>query len=259
MIDSHCHLNYDYSPKLPEDLVKESLAAGVSHLVTIGTESKNFDEIQKIAHQFKNVFYTVGVHPHEAGPMQDSDLEAMRKHAKDPKCRAIGEIGLDYFYKHSDPSEQKRRFRQQLEVALEVGLPVVIHGREADDDILEALKWYAPQVKKGVTPGVMHCFTSSQRLGEEAIALGFLISFSGILTFKSAHSLHASALAFPLEHLMVETDAPYLAPIPYRGKKCEPSMVVQTATKLAEIKRVSLAEVDRVTTENAKKFFAIVD
>lgn len=256
-IDSHCHLNHDYSPKTYTDLVNEAHAAGVSHLITIGTEISTLAGVQKISDSFPNVFHTVGVHPHEAGTLSDSDLTVLEAAAKHPKCRAIGEIGLDYHYDHSPRDVQILRLTQQLDLAAKLRLPVVIHSREGEEDLLVALEKYAGKLPAGQIPGVIHCFTGTIPFGKACLALGFYISFSGILTFKKAEEVHAAARTFPLEKLLVETDSPYLAPIPYRGKKCEPQMVRLTAQKLAELKGISLEEVARVTTENSRRVFGI--
>ncbi|MCM2278839.1 MAG: TatD family hydrolase [Oligoflexia bacterium] len=257
LIDSHCHLNYDYAPKSVDDLVREAAAAGVGTLLTIGTELATIDQVREISERFPNVFHTVGVHPHEAVTLSAADVERLRQAAKHPKCRAIGEIGLDYYYDHSPREIQRDRLERQLALALELGLPVVIHGRDAESDLLAALREYAARVPSGRSPGVIHCFSGTVEFGRACLALGFHISFSGILTFKTAESLREAAREYPLDRLLVETDAPYLAPVPNRGKKCEPAMVRFTAQKLAELKGLSVAEVARATTENARRVFGI--
>ncbi|MCM0607097.1 MAG: TatD family hydrolase [Xanthomonadaceae bacterium] len=265
LIDSHCHLNYEYTPKSTDDLVREATESGVSHMVTIGTEIATLQATSEIAEKYANVYFTAGVHPHESETMKDEDIAVLEKFARHKKCRAIGEIGLDYYYKHSAREPQIKRLRDQLDLALKVGQPIVVHSREAEEDLLPELTMYAksfPQGEKNKdgTPrpiGAIHCFTGTRAFGEACMNLGFLISFSGILTFKSATDLQECARAFPLEKLMVETDSPYLAPIPMRGKKCEPAMVRYTAVKLAELKGVTLDEVARVTSANAKAMFRI--
>lgn len=257
LIDSHCHLNYEYTPKTVDDLVREAHQAGVTHLVTIGTEIPTLPATCEISEKYDSVFFTAGVHPHETESMQDSDLTILEKYARHKKCRAIGEIGLDYYYKHSPREPQIKRLRDQLDLALKTEQPIVIHSREGEEDLLPELTVYAKSVTPGKPVGAIHCFTGTRQFGEACIDLGFLISFSGILTFKNAVDLQECARVFPLDRLMVETDSPYLAPIPMRGKKCEPSMVKFTAQKLAELKGVSLEEVARVTSTNAKKLFRI--
>jgi TatD DNase family protein len=257
LIDTHCHLNYDYAPKSTEDLVNEAKAQGVGTLVTIGVDPGTLDTVQKISEKFENVYHTVGYHPHDSIEIQDEDLVALEKAAHHPKCRAIGEIGLDYHYDHSPREVQQKHLLSQLEIALRTQLPVVIHSREGEEDLLKALTAYAARVKPGAIPGVIHCFTGTKEFGRACLALGFYISFSGILTFKNAEDLRECAREFPLERILVETDSPYLAPIPHRGKKCEPSMVRLTAMKLAEVKGIAVEEVARVTTANARRFFRI--
>jgi TatD DNase family protein len=257
LIDSHCHLNYDYSPKSADDLVREAHAAGVVAMVTVGTEIATIEAMVAISDRHAQVYHTVGVHPHEAATISDGDMARLEAAAAHPKCRAIGEIGLDYHYDHSPREIQRQQLEQQLELALKLKLPVVIHSRDAEPDLLEALTRYAQRVAPGGIPGIIHCFSGTQAFGQACIELGFYISFSGILTFKTAEELRTAARAFPLERLLVETDSPYLAPIPFRGKKCEPSMVRMTAQKLAEVKGLPLEEVARVTTENSRRVFRI--
>lgn len=257
LIDTHCHLNYDYAPKSTEDLINEAKAQGVGTLVTIGVDPGSLETVQKISEKHENVYHTMGFHPHDSIDIKDEDLVALEKAAHHPKCRAIGEIGLDYHYDHSPREVQQKWFEAQLEIALRTKQPVVVHSREGEDDLLRALTAYAARVEKGAIPGVIHCFTGTRDFGRACLDLGFFISFSGILTFKNAEDLRESAREFPLERLLVETDSPYLAPIPHRGKKCEPSMVRLTATKLAEVKSISLEEVAKVTTANARRFFRL--
>lgn len=219
LVDSHCHLNYDYAPKSTADLITEAMQDGISHFITIGVEIGKTAELESISSQFENVFHTVGMHPHEAVTWKDEMSDQVRQFAKNPKCRAIGEIGLDYHYTHSDPESQKRVLKIQLNLALELGLPIVIHSRDAEADLLPELERYAKKVPSGKPVGVIHCFTGTQAFGLACIDLGFYISFSGILTFKTAADLRECAGIFPLDKIMVETDSPYLAPIPFRGKK----------------------------------------
>jgi TatD DNase family protein len=257
LIDSHCHLNYDYSPKTLKDLLHEAHLADVAALVTIGTDLKTLPEIQQISEQNENVFHSVGVHPHDAIEMKDEDIAVLESAAAHPKCRAIGEIGLDYHYDHSPRDVQRKRLEQQLDLALRVKKPIVIHSREGEEDLLEALTRYAGKLSPGEIPGIIHCFTGTVPFGQACLELGFYISFSGIITFKKADDVRAAALAYPIERILVETDSPYLAPIPHRGKKCEPHMVKQTALKLAELKQMSFEDVARITTENSCRVFKI--
>ena len=255
LIDTHCHLHYDYAPKSTADLVREAAEQGIHTLITVGVDIASIEPIQKISEAHERVYHTVGVHPHDAVTIKESDLDTLRKAAAHPKCLAIGEIGLDYYYKHSLPEVQIPVLEQQLGLALEMSLPVVIHSRDAEKDLLLSLTRYAGSCK-GI-PGIIHCFTGTQAFGEACIALGFYISFSGIFTFKNAEDLRIAAKAFPLDRLLVETDSPYLAPIPFRGRKCEPAMVRFTAQKLAEVKGISFEELALATTQNARRAFSL--
>lgn len=257
LIDSHCHLNYDYAPKTVDDLVREARQADVRAMVTIGTDLPSIAQVRAISEKYPDVYHSVGVHPHEAVTLSDADSQMIEKAALHPKCRAIGEIGLDYHYDHSPREVQRQRLDQQLEIALSVTKPIVIHSREGEDDLLESLTRYAKKLNPGAIPGIIHCFTGTEKFGHACIDLGFYISFSGIITFKKAEDVRVAAAAFPLERLLVETDSPYLAPIPHRGKKCEPSMVKLTALKLAEVKGVTFEELAQVTTRNSCRVFDI--
>lgn len=257
LIDSHCHLNFDYAPKDEGMLLKEARETGVVAFVTIGTDMKTLPLLAGFSERNADVYHTVGVHPHDSIEMQDGDLAKLEAATKHPRCRAIGEIGLDYHYDNSPRDVQRKRLQDQLELALAVKLPVVIHSRKAEDDLLAALTDYAKKLPSGAVPGVIHCFTGTRGFGQACLDLGFYVSFSGILTFKTAEDLRESAKIFPLERLVVETDSPFLAPIPFRGKKCEPYMVKQTAQKLAEVKGTTIEEVARITTANSRRLFGI--
>jgi TatD DNase family protein len=257
LIDSHCHLNYDYAPKTTDDLVREAALADVRALVTIGTDLKTIAQVQAISEKYPNVFHSVGVHPHDAIDLEDGDFARLEGAAKHPKCRAIGEIGLDYHYDHSPRDVQQKRLEQQLDLALKLGKPIVVHSREGEEDLLRILTAYAKRVPSGAIPGVIHCFTGTKTFGQACLDLGFYISFSGIITFKKAEEVREALAAFPLERILVETDSPYLAPMPHRGKKCEPSMVKLTAMKVAEVKGVSFDQVAQMTTANSCRVFGI--
>jgi TatD DNase family protein len=258
LIDTHCHLNYDYdNGKTAVDLVRECSENGVSHLITIGTEPENFDTVQQISNQFPNVFHTIGVHPHDASKVDDQVLSVMRPYLNHPKCVAVGEIGLDYYYEHSDRLKQQKECEAQIELALDSKKPLVIHSRDGEDDLLKILKPYASRHPGGYSLGVIHCFSGSEDFAQACIDLGFYISFSGIFTFKNSESLRLMAKRFPFERLLVETDAPFLAPVPLRGKKCEPYMVKFTALKLAEVLGLPFEEVARQTTKNAIACFGL--
>ena len=257
LIDSHCHLNYDYLPKSLEEVLTEARLAGVEALITIGTDLASIGEIQAISEKYPYIYHTVGVHPHDAIVLKPDDMPALEQAGRHSKCRAIGEIGLDYHYDHSPRETQKSVLKMQLDLARQLGLPVVIHSREGEEDLLQALTEYSRQLPAGAIPGVIHCFSGSVTFGQACVDLGFYISFSGILTFKKADEVRTAAQLYPLDKILVETDAPFLAPIPYRGKKCEPSMVKLTALKLAELRGISFEEVAQVTTANSKRVFRI--
>lgn len=256
LIDTHCHLNYEYDQgKTAEDLVAEAKANGVDYLITIATEEANFETVQKISESIPNVFHTIGVHPHEASLVNETTLKVMRPLLDHPKCVAVGEIGLDYYYEHSDRLKQQQECWSQMEVAIDAKKPLVIHSRDGEDDLLPLLTRYAKAMPAGASPGVIHCFSGTEPFARACMDLGFFISLSGIFTFKNTESLRQMVKGFPLDRLLVETDSPYLAPVPMRGKKCEPFMVKHTALKLAEVLGMSLDELASVTSQNAKRCF----
>jgi TatD DNase family protein len=252
LVDSHCHLDFPDFAEERSAVVARAVAAGVGRMVTISTRVRRFDQIVAIVDAHPEVFCSVGTHPHNAGEEPDvsaADLVSLSRH---PKCVAIGEAGLDYHYDKSPRPAQAQGFRTHIAAARETGLPLVIHARKADDDIGDILEAESGQ---GAFPFVMHCFSSGRRLAERALALGGYISFSGILTFKNSGDLRAIARDVPRERLLVETDAPYLAPIPFRGKRNEPAYTAHTARVLAETIGVSDAEIAALTTENFFRLF----
>ena len=258
LIDTHCHLNYEYEGgRGPGDLVADALKNGVETLITIATEPENFERVQKISEQFINVYHTIGVHPHEASCVNNEVLAMMRPFLDHPKCLAVGEIGLDYYYEHSDRSKQQKECWSQMELALETKKPLVIHSRDGEEDLLPLLTRFAKESKSDASPGVIHCFSGSEKFALDCLNLNYYISLSGILTFKNSEPLRQMVKKFPVNRLLVETDSPFLAPVPLRGKKCEPFMVKHTAQKLAEILDLPLDELARITTENAKACFRI--
>lgn len=254
LIDSHAHLDY---PQLADDLpavLARAGAAGVSHVITIGVKLSTADAPKKIAESHDNVWCSVGIHPHEAGNEPDAcNIEAIRAAADHPKCVAIGEAGLDYFYDHGRPDQQAASFRAQIAVARELGLPIIVHSRDADEDMADILEG---EMQRGAFTGVMHCFSSGAALAERALAVGFYISFSGILTFKKSTDLQAIAADVPLDRILVETDSPYLAPTPHRGKPNEPAFTAYTLEKLAEIRGFSVAEMADITRRNTQNLFS---
>ncbi len=255
LVDSHCHLDFpDFSADL-DAIVARAAEAGVGRMVTISTRVKRLDELLAIAGRFPNVYCSVGTHPHHAdeedGIFAD-ELIALTKH---PKVVALGEAGLDYFYDNGSPEAQARGFRAHIAAARATGLPLVIHTRDADDDCRKILE---EETAKGPFRAVLHCYTGGRGLAMTAIALGLSISFTGILTFKKSQALRDLAAGLPADRIMVETDAPYLAPGKFRGKRNEPAYVVEVAKVLAEARGISLEELSRQTTENFFRLFSKV-
>ncbi|MBU6443389.1 MAG: TatD family hydrolase [Alphaproteobacteria bacterium] len=247
LVDSHCHLDFpEFAPEL-DAVVARAVAADVRVCVSIATTLKNFPRVRAIAEQFGNVYCSVGIHPHEAEAEPLAGPTPLIELATHPKVVGIGETGLDFYYAHSPREVQIANFRAHIEAARQTGLPLIVHTRDAEDDTIAILN---EEMGKGAFTGVIHCFTGTPRLAEAALKLGFFISVSGIATFKKADALRDTLRMVPLERLLVETDAPYLAPLPYRGKRNEPSFVVHTARALADLKGVSADEVARITTDN---------
>jgi TatD DNase family protein len=255
LVDSHCHLDFpDFADEL-DAIVKRAEAAGIGRIVTIGTRVKRHDQVLAIAERFPAVFCSVGAHPHNAHEELDVAAADLVARAAHPKVVAIGEAGLDYHYDFSPRVAQEQGLRTHIAAARQTGLPLVIHCRNADADMARVL---TEEVGRGAFTAVLHCFTGSRALAFAGVALGCYVSFSGILTFKKSDDLRAIAAALPAERLLVETDAPYLAPGRYRGKRNEPAYTVETAKVLAEVRGVSAEEVARQTTENFFRLFAKV-
>lgn len=252
LVDSHCHLDYpDYAGDKLQAALDRARRAGVGAMLTIGTELSRFPGVRAIAEQHDNIWCSVGVHPHEAGQAGVGDAEALLRETAHPKVVAIGESGLDYYYDSSPRDAQKTNFQAHIQAAAESGLPLIVHTRDADDDTAAMLTAGGERLR-----GVLHCFTSSRALAEKALELGFYISFSGIVTFKNATDLRETAKIIPMDRLLVETDAPYLAPVPMRGKPNEPSYVVHTARFVAELKGVAPETLADATSAN---FFRLFD
>jgi TatD DNase family protein len=253
LVDSHCHL--DYLERDGQDLaavVERARQAGVGQLVTICTKLSEAAHVQAIAERFPEVWCTVGVHPHEAAEEGIGEPAPLLEQARHPKVVGIGETGLDYFYEHSPREAQRRSFRAHIAASRETKLPLVVHARDADDDTVAILQ---EEYRRGAYPAVIHCFTAGPALAEAALALGFFISLAGIVTFKKAETLRETVKAVPLDRLLVETDSPYLAPVPLRGRENEPANVVHTARALAELKGISMAELEAATTANFRRLF----
>jgi len=257
LIDTHCHLYHDFGGKKPGALLHDAKLAGVGALITIGVDAATVQHCQNASDEFPEIFHSVGIHAHEASKMGQGDLALIEKAAANPKCVAIGEIGLDYYYDFSPKELQREVFKKQLELALKCKKPVIVHCRDAEQDVLSSLREYATKLPYESEAGVLHCFTGTFEFGKACLDLGFFISFSGVITFKNSELLRQAAREFPLERLLVETDSPYLAPVPFRGKKCEPSMVKATALKLAEIRGVPFEQIEKQTTLNAARLFKL--
>jgi TatD DNase family protein len=255
LVDSHCHLDFpDFANEL-DAVVERAETAGVSRIVTISTRVKRHAAVSAIAERFASVFCSVGTHPHNAHEELDVSVQNLVELANKPKVVAIGEAGLDYHYDYSPREAQEQGLRNHIAAARETGLPLVIHSRDADADMAQILE---EEMGKGAFPAVLHCFTGGLELAQRAIALGLYISFTGIVTFKKSDALRSIAAALPADRILVETDAPYLAPGPYRGKRNEPSYVVETAKTLAQVCGMSDAEMARRTTDNFFRLFSKV-
>lgn len=253
LVDSHCHLDFPEFAAELDAVVARAGAAGVGAMLTISTHLSRFERVLAIAERFDNVYCTVGVHPHEAANEGTMTVEALTRLADHPKVVGFGETGLDYYYEHSSREAQKRSFRVHLAAARAAGLPVIVHTRDADEDTARML---AAEHAVGPFKGVIHCFSSTLALARQAVGLGLYISFSGIVTFKKADALRQVAAAVPLERLLVETDAPFLAPGPKRGKRNEPAFVVHTAAEIARVRGIGEAAVAEATTANFFRLFA---
>ena len=255
LVDSHCHLDFpDFADDL-DAIMARAAAAGVGRIVTISTRVRRFGELRAIAERFPNVYCSVGTHPHNADEEDGISTDELIELTQHPKVVALGEAGLDYFYQHGSPQAQERGFRAHIAAARATGLPLVIHTRDADDDCARILE---DEMTKGSFRAVLHCYTGGRELAMKAISLGFSISFTGILTFKKSQVLRDLAAELPADRIMVETDAPYLAPGKFRGKRNEPSYVVEIARVLAETRGVSLEEISRQTTQNFFHLFSKV-
>lgn len=253
LIDSHCHLDFpDLQARLPE-ILSAARQAGVGRMVTISTHIARFDTYRALAETNEDVFFTIGTHPHNAGEEPDVPASRLVELSSHPRCIAIGEAGLDYFYDKSPRDIQQRVFRTHIEAARETGLPLIIHARNADEDMIRIL---SEEMKRGRFDAVLHCFSSGKRLAEIGVEIGLYVSFSGILTFRSSEEIRQIAASIPHDRLLVETDAPYLAPVPHRGRTNEPAYVAHTARVLAEVIGVTEAEIAEITTANFYRLFA---
>jgi len=252
LVDSHCHLDFDVLRDDLDGVLARADKAGVGTLVTICTKVTEFERVLAIAEAYDHVWCTVGIHPHNAESEPTTSTEELMHLAEHPKVVGIGETGLDYYYDYSPRDVQQRAFVKHIRAARETGLPLIVHSRDADDVMAAIL---SSEMEKGAYPGVMHCFSSSPALAKAATDIGMYISLSGILTFKKADDLRDIAKDVSLTRLLVETDAPYLAPVPHRGQTNEPSFVQHTAATLAEIKDVTPQQIQTATTTNFFELF----
>jgi TatD DNase family protein len=255
LVDSHCHLDFpDFADDL-DAIVARAASAGIGRIVTISTRVRRLGALLEIAERFPNVYCSVGTHPHHADEEDGICADELAELTRHPRIVALGEAGLDYFYQHGSRQAQERGFRAHIAAARATGLPLVIHTREADEDCARILE---DEMAKGSFAAVLHCYTGGRELAMKAISLGLSISFTGILTFKKSQGLRDLAAELPAHRIMVETDAPYLAPGKFRGKRNEPSYVVEIAKVLAETRGISLQEMSRQTTENFFRLFSKV-
>jgi TatD DNase family protein len=256
LVDSHCHLDF---PDFDEDrdaVIERARAAGVGAIVTISTRVKRFPALRSLVERYDRLYCSIGTHPHNAAEEPDVTTDDLVRIAADPKVVAIGEAGLDYHYDNSPREAQRASFLRHIAAARETQLPLVIHARDADADIGEILE---AETGKGAFPAILHCFSSGRDLAMRGVALGFCVSFSGILTFKRSDELRAIAAEIPMDRLLVETDAPYLAPAPYRGRRNEPAYVAETAKVLAKVKGVSPEALAAATTDNFHRIFSKIE
>ena len=254
LVDSHCHLDFDVFDEDRRETIQRARDAGVVAMVTICTRVTKFEEIRAIAETDDNIWCSVGIHPHQVEEEPVATVEDLVSRATHPKVIAIGETGLDYYYDNSPRELQETSFRTHIAASRETGLPLIVHTRDADEDMADILE---DEMGKGAFPGVLHCFSSGRRLAERALNIGFYISISGIVTFKNAQDLRDIVKDVPVERILVETDAPFLAPIPNRGKRNEPAFVTNTAAKVAELKGMDNQALSAASTENFFRLFSM--
>jgi len=253
LVDSHCHLDF---PAFADDfpaMLERARAAGVQTLQTISTRLATVDTILDVASRDPDIWCSVGLHPHEAATEEDVSPDRIVALSDHPDVIGVGETGLDYYYEHSPRERQQESFRNHIEASRRTGLPLIVHARDADDDIVAVLR---EEYEAGPFPGLIHCFTAGPELARAALDIGFLISISGIVTFKKAENVHAAAREVPLDRLLVETDSPFLAPVPHRGRRCEPAFVARTAAAIAELRQIDPSCLAEATTDNFFRLFS---
>jgi TatD DNase family protein len=252
LIETHCHLDYLKEASLQELLFK-AREAGIGKIITIGVDPDNLDKARDISLNNTEVYYTQGIHPHDSKDATDKEFEKISTRAQEPKMVAVGEIGLDYHYNNSPVEAQLKVFEQQLQIAVDQNLPVVVHTRDADEDTMSVLKNFSTSLKK---KGVIHSFTSGQKLAEWVLSEGFYLGFNGIVTFKKAENVQDVVRFTPLDRILLETDSPFLTPVPHRGKENAPHYLPYIAAKVAELKVVSLEEVKSIALKNSLSCFS---
>ena len=253
LVDSHCHLSYDGLVEQVPQVIERAQRAGITHMLCICSRLSEFELVSQLAETNDNVFCSVGIHPHESDKEPETNVQTLVDLANHRKTIGIGETGLDFYYDNSPREKQEKNFRTHIRAARESGLPIIIHTRDADDKTAEVLR---EEYRDGPFSGVIHCFSAGEALAQSALELGLFISLSGIITFKNAEKLRKTVKLLPLDRILVETDAPFLAPVPVRGKQNEPAFVVYTVQKLAEILTVSFDEITEITTKNFFELFS---
>lgn len=249
--ETHCHLDYLKAQPLEETL-RLAAEVGVERLITIGVDPENIDKVITIAEAHAPVYFSQGIHPHDSKDAGETEWKKIRERAAHPKMVAVGEIGLDYYYNNSLPEIQKQAFRQQLEIAVAVNKPIIIHSRDADDDMMAFLEEFGPRLKR---KGVVHSFSSGLALAQKALDCGFYLGFNGMITFPKAENVRDAVRLCPIERILVETDSPFLTPVPHRGKENAPHQLPHVLAKLAELKKVSVEKMAEVTWQNAQQVF----
>ena len=252
LIDSHCHLNYKGLVEDQQGALDRARAAGVSMMLNISTRASEWDEVIGLAEREADVMASVGIHPHEADIHPDVETSTLVERAGHARVIGIGETGLDYYYDRSDRERQRQSFRSHIAASRETGLPLIVHTRNAEDDTYAIL---AEEMGKGAFPALIHCFTASRDFADKVLALGLYVSVSGIVTFKNAKELQETTKAIPADRLLIETDSPFLAPVPHRGRPCEPAFVADTAKFLADLRGEPLETLAATTTANFKRLF----
>ena len=254
-VDSHCHLNYKGLVEDQAGVLDRARAAGVATMLNISTRASEWDDVIAVAEREPDVWASVGIHPHEADIHPDVETPTLVERARHPRVVAIGESGLDFYYDRSDRDRQRVSFRSHISASRETGLPIIVHTRDAEEDTLAIL---SEEMGKGAFTGVIHCFTASADFARAALDLGLYISISGIVTFKNAKDLQETAASIPIDRLLIETDSPFLAPVPHRGKPCEPAFVADTARFLAQLRGETVEQLSAYTSANFRSLFTKV-